>query len=352
MSVLGNILKATGNPLARPVEEGTLADLSGYIDTGAYSLNALLSADMLNGGMIDNRILVIAGDPSTGKTFFTMEMIRTFLSRDPNAMVVLFETEHATGRDAFVSRGIPVDRVAIVPVATVEGFRTQAMRVLAAYGETKEADRHPLMLVLDSLGNLSTNKEVNDIVAGEDKRDMTRAQLLKGLFRVLPIELGKYKVPMIVTNHVYSVPGANVPTKAQSGGTGSMYAASSVLTLTKAQDKNTTTGEVRGFIITCTMDKSRFSRERAKVKVMINFDRGLDRYYGLIDIALKHGIWKKLGNKIVVSEDSKHYESEIIKNPHKYFTPEVLDQLQEACRREFAFGSIGAEDEDVEEAEE
>ena len=216
MNFLKDIAKEIGNDYASLVSDGVSAgDTAGFIDTGSHIFNALLSGS-INGGIPNNKITAIAGETSTGKTFFCLGIVQHFLESNPDAGVIYFESESAISKQMIESRGIDSKRMIIVPVTTVQEFRTQAVKIVDKYLKQKESDRKPLMFVLDSLGMLSTSKEIEDTEAGKETRDMTRAQVLKGAFRVLTLKLGLANVPMIVTNHTYDVVGSYIPTKAVS----------------------------------------------------------------------------------------------------------------------------------------
>ena len=159
-------------------------------------------------------------------------------------------------------------------------------------------ERPPMLFVLDSLGNLSTDKEMQDIADGKDTRDMTRAQLVRGAFRVLTLKLGKAKVPLIVTNHVYDVVGSYVPVKKMGGGSGLEYAATTIVFLSKKKDKTLDDdGGRTGSVITAHLKKSRMTVEDKKVETWLNYSSGLDPYYGLLDLAEKFGIVKKVSTR-------------------------------------------------------
>ena len=254
---LKKFIKESGNEYASIVEEGVAAgDVHSYIDTGSYLFNALLSGS-LNGGLPSNKITALAGESATGKTYFALGMVKQFLDANPDAGVLYFESESAIPRELIESRGIDPKRMVILPVVTIQEFRTQAIKILDAYLEQEELK--PMMLVLDSLGNLSTTKELEDTAAGAETRDMTRAQIIKACFRVLTLKLGRANVPLIVTNHTYDVIGAYMPTKEMGGGSGLKYAASSIVYLSKKKDKDGT--EVIGNIIHCKNQKSRLTVE-------------------------------------------------------------------------------------------
>ena len=202
-----SLLKETGNEYAAIAEEGIEAgDVTGFIGTGSYSLNALLSGSIY-GGLPANKVTALAGEPSTGKTFYAINIVRQFLNDNPKGFVFYFESEAALSKQMLTDRNIDTKRLALVPVSTIQEFRTQAVKVLDKYMLEDAEDRLPMLFVLDSMGNLSTEKEMQDITDGKDTRDMTRSQLIRGAFRVLTLKLGKAKVPLIVTNHTYDVIG-------------------------------------------------------------------------------------------------------------------------------------------------
>ncbi len=332
--IFSTLLKETGNEYAAVAEEGIEAgDITGYIGTGSYSLNALLSGSIY-GGIPANKVTALAGEPSTGKTFYALNIVREFLKANPQAYVFYFESESAISKQMLVDRGVDVKRVGVLPVATVQEFRTQAIKILDRYMEQKE--KLPMLFVLDSLGNLSTDKEVADMTVGKDTRDMTRAQLIRGAFRVLTLKLGKAKVALIVTNHTYDVTGAYVPIKKMGGGSGLEYAASTIVFLSKKKDK--TDNEVTGAIVTAVLKKARLTIENKKVETLLEYSEGLDPYYGLLELAEKFGIFKKVSTRYEMPDGSKVFESAILKNPEKYFTQDVLNQIDEKCKEEFLYG--------------
>ena len=336
MNFLKDIAKEIGNDYASLVSEGVSAgDTAGYIDTGSYIFNALLSGSIY-GGIPNNKITAIAGETSTGKTFFCLGMVQHFLESNPDAGVIYFESESAISKQMIEDRGIDSNRMLLVPVTTVQEFRLQSIKILDKYNEQTAKESKPLMFVLDSLGMLSTSKEVEDSEAGKETRDMTRAQVVKSIFRVLTLKLGKANVPLIVTNHTYDVVGAYIPTKEMGGGSGLKYAASTIVYLSKKKEKDGK--EVVGNIIKCKTAKSRLTKENSDVETRLYYDRGLDRYYGLLELGEKHGVFERKGNRIVVG-DSSVYPSAILKDPDKYFTKEIMSKIDEAAAKEFRYGN-------------
>ena len=334
MSYLKNLIKTTGNEFASIVEEGVqAADVSGYIDTGSYIFNALLSGSIYD-GLPNNKITALAGESATGKTFFALGMCKQFLDDNPDSAVMYFESESAITKDMIEERGIDSSRIVIVPVTTVQEFRTQSIRVLDQY--MKDKTDMKMCFVLDSLGMLSTTKEIEDTASGSETKDMTRAQLVKGCFRVLTLKLGKAGVPLIVTNHTYDEMGL-FARKVMGGGSGLKYAASSIIFLSKKKEKDGK--DVIGNIVHCKNEKSRLTVENKMVDVMLSYDTGLDRYYGLLELAIKYDIFKQSSTRVELPDGTTQFGKTINNNPEKYFTKEVLDQLDEAAKKEYKYGN-------------
>ena len=334
---LKDIIKETGNEYATLVSEGVdTADVTNFIDTGSYAFNALLSGSIY-GGMPANKITAIAGEAATGKTFFALGIVKAFLDKDKDAGVIYFESESAISKSMIESRGVDSTRMVVVPVSTVQEFRTQSLKILDKYIEQPEGKRKPLLFVLDSLGMLSTTKEMEDTAAGKETRDMTRSQIVKSTFRVLTLKLGKAAVPMIMTNHTYDVIGSMYPQKEMGGGSGLKYAASSIVYLSKRKEKDGT--EVIGNIIHCKNYKSRLTKENAMIDVRLTYKEGLDQYYGLLELGEAAGVFKKVSTRYETPDGSKVFGKNINENPDKYFTKEVLEKIDEYAKRKFTYGS-------------
>lgn len=314
------------------------AEFGTFIDTGSYALNAVLSGSIY-GGVPDNKVTAFAGESATGKTYFVLGIVKSFLDKHPNGGVVYYDTEAAVTKAMMEQRGIDVSRVIISEPDTIQKFKTHALKMIDAYEKQSEDKRPPMMFVLDSLGLLSTTKEMEDSLEGKDTRDMTKAQMIKAAFRVLTLKLAKVKVPMLVTNHVYELVGSYVPTKELGGGTGLKYAASTIAMLSKKKEKDGE-GEVIGNLIRVKMYKSRLSKENQDVSVLLTYDKGLDRYYGLLELAEKYEIIKKVTTRYELPDGSKVFGKEINTNPEKYFTKEVLDRIEEAAKKEFSYGAV------------
>lgn len=185
------------------------AEFTGYVDTGCYMLNAVLSGS-LYGGLPNNKITGIAGESSTGKTFIALGIVRNFLNANPTGGVAYFDTEAAVTTDMLIDRDIDPNRVIIAEPDTLQKFRHQALTMIDKYMAKPEKTRPPMLFVLDSLGMLSTSKEIADSTEGKDTKDMTRAQIVRAVFRVLTLKLARANIPFIVNNHVYAAVGCAV----------------------------------------------------------------------------------------------------------------------------------------------
>tara|TARA_R110000822_G_scaffold45890_2_gene122507 strand:+ start:2141 stop:3190 length:1050 start_codon:yes stop_codon:yes gene_type:complete len=341
MSYLSDIVKNSGNKYAVIADNGIEgSDITGFVDTGSYSFNALVSGS-LYGGIPDNKITALAGESATGKTYFALSLVHRFLRDRPDGVVLYFDTEQAITSDMIRDRGIDPGRIAIFPVSTVEEFRHQAITIVDQHLEQKKSDQKPVLVVLDSLGMLSTSKEMTDTADGKETRDMTRAQLVKATFRVLTLKLGKAGIPLVMTNHTYDVVGSMFPMKTMGGGSGLKYAASTIVYLSKKKVKEGT--DVIGNIIHCKLFKSRLTKENSMIDVILNYETGLHPYYGLVDIAVKYEIIKKVSTRLEFPDGTKAFEKSVYKNPEKYFTEDIMKQLEEAVSKEFKYGSHSEE---------
>lgn len=340
VAIFRQIVKDLGDVNTHIADEGDqAAEFTGWIDTGSFLFNAAVSGTFF-GGVPNNKVTAFAGEEATGKTFFVLGLIKKFLDDNKEAAVFYYDTEAAVTRQMLEQRGIDPKRIIICEPTTIQEFRTHVVKVLDNYAKVELAERPPMMMALDSLGALSTSKEVSDITEGKDTRDMTRTQLIRGCFRVIGLKLAKLKVPMLVTNHTYAVIGAYVPTKEMSGGGGLKYAASQIIMLGKRKDRDKEK-EIVGSIISCTMKKSRFTKENKKVEVQLSHVTGLSRYYGLLEFAESAGIVKRDGNRYVFPDGQKGFQKNIDESPATYFTDVFLKQLDETAGETFKYGMAG-----------
>ena len=333
MDFLKDIVKEIGNEYTQLASD--IDETERYVDTGSYIFNGLVSGSIY-GGVSGNKITAIAGESSTGKTFFSLAVVKNFLDSNPDGYCLYFDTEAAVNKPLLESRGIDLDRLVVINVVTIEEFRTNALKAVDIYLKKDANERKPCLFVLDSLGMLSTEKEIRDALDDKQVRDMTKSQLVKGAFRMLTLKLGQANIPLIVTNHTYDVIGSYVPTKEMGGGSGLKYAASTIIYLSKKKEKDGK--EVIGNIIKAKTHKSRLSKENKTVEIRLFYDsRGLDRHYGLLELGEIGGLWKNVAGRYEIG-GKKIYAKQILSDPDTYFTDQVMQALDEIAKKEFSYG--------------
>ena len=334
MDFLKEIVKEIGDEYTQIAAD--IDETERFIDTGSYIFNSLVSGSIY-GGVSNNKITAIAGETSTGKTYFSLAIVKNFLDTNPDGYCLYFDTEAAITKGLLSSRGIDQKRLVVVNVVTIEEFRSKALKAVDIYLKAEEDQRKPCMFVLDSLGMLSTEKEITDTLNDKMVRDMTKSQLVKGAFRMLTLKLGQANIPLIVTNHTYDVIGSYVPTKEMGGGSGLKYASSTIIYLSKKKEKDSQ--EVVGNIIKAKTAKSRLSKENKSVSIRLYYDeRGLDKYYGLLELGELGGMWKNVAGRYEIN-GKKIYAKQILANPEEYFTDDVMEKLDGIAKQEFSYGS-------------
>lgn len=260
--------------------ENTFSEVDEWIPTGNYLLNAQLSGTLF-GGIPNTRSLGLMGDPGTGKSFVCLNVAREAQKKGYD--VIYCDTEGAIDKSSAIKFGIDPDKVRYQPIKTVTEFQTFVTNLLELVKKARESGDQPkILLVLDSLGMLSTDKELNDAISGKNAADMgAKAKELRKLFRVITLDLTAAKIPLVCTNHVYAG-GGFFPTKESSGGDGPIFAMSVISFLSKAQLKEGNSTTKTGIIVTSNLKKSRFTVPEP-VKFHISFANGMNPYVGLQD---------------------------------------------------------------------
>jgi RecA/RadA recombinase len=267
---------ATLNPLGSVMDQSNFSEVTEWIHTGNYHLNACLSGSLF-GGWPNNRSCSIAGPSGTGKTFLTLNSVREAINMGYN--VVYYDSEAAVDKEQMIKFGIDISKVNYQPVNTVQDFRQSITTLTKKMQDAKRsgAELPKIMIILDSAGNLATQKEIDDAVSGSDKSDMTRSKILKSIFRIIMTPLADLKIPFIFTNHTYMTQDF-IARQVAGGGTGPEYAASIVLFLNKAQLKEG--AEKTGIIVTAKPNKNRFAKPQP-IKFHLHYTQGMNPYVGL-----------------------------------------------------------------------
>jgi RecA/RadA recombinase len=264
------------NPFGGEISKNDFSKITEWIDTGNYHLNAVFSGDLF-GGIPNNRTICLAGESGTGKTFLMLNMVRELQLK--GYYVIYYDTEGAVDVDNIKNFGVDPDKFDHQPLSDLAKFRTSITTLCKKLMEAKEKGyKTPKIAVcLDSLGMLATTKEIEDAQSGNTAADMTRAKMVRSLFRIITSDLTGLGIPFLFTNHTYASTGM-FPTINLSGGGGLVYSASVILALSKAQIKE---GAVQtGIIVSVKTLKNRFGKP-IPIKFHIRWDKGMNRFIGM-----------------------------------------------------------------------
>ena len=249
------------------------------ITTSVPIINVALSGK-LDGGLTPG-LTMWAGPSKHFKTAFSLLMAKSYLDKYKDAALLFYDSEFGTPQSYFDSFGIDTNRVLHTPLTDIEQLKHDVMQQLT---QLERGDK--LIIVIDSIGNLASKKEVDDAVEGKSVADMSRAKQVKSLFRMVTPHLNLKDIPMVVVNHTYMEIGM-FPKAIVGGGTGSYYSADNIFIIGRQQEKEGT--EVVGYNFIINVEKSRYVKEKSKIPVTVSFDGGISRWSGLLDIAIESG---------------------------------------------------------------
>jgi len=338
------------NEFAEVMEYSTLGNIKEYISTGSLTLNNIICGD-LRGGIPSGRITTLMGKSGTGKSFIAAKIVKE--AQDKDYDVIWFDSENATDKHFLKRLGIDTTRVIYLPISTIEEFRNQTFKILEKF-EAKGIDQgRKLLIILDSLGNLCSEKELEDVAKGHNANDMgLRAKIIKSMTRVLTPMLARLNVPLIVVNHTYMAAGSYVPEEIPAGGEGVNYLSSIMVLLTKKRLKESKEDvkTVTGNILKALTKKNRLVPEFQRAEVKVDFEKGVDKYFGLLPFALKCGAIKEEGRKYTVDHmpDKKLWERELYCDD--VFEP-IFDIINEYLKDHNKFSSVDEHDVEVEKQE-
>jgi RecA/RadA recombinase len=332
------LLKASGNDKAAVAVNGTIYDSDEYISTGNLLCNALLSGNIYH-GIPSNRQLQFCGEEGTGKTFFLLQAGKTYLEDHPDDIIVYFESEGAINKEILVERGLDINRVILFPVGTVEEFTVQATNLIKEYSATKKEDRQKMIVFLDSLGMLASEKEILNTENNDIKQDFTRVKQLKSCFRIITPKLSQLGIPFIYTNHVYNTTNQYDPF-AISGGSGGKFAASFIIFLSRSQFKDEAKNML-GIIVKVKLLKSRKTKKDKFISIPLHFEKGIDMYGGLFEFCYEQKLIVRKGTKMYywhTKPERMLLKKEILGNLAGFFTTEILEEFNSWCENYFLLG--------------
>ena len=279
MSILDKIKKNSSIKESAILSKSKFFTEKDMIPTAIPIINVALSGK-LDGGLTPG-LTMWAGPSKHFKTAFSLLMAKSYLDKYPDAALLFYDSEFGTPQSYFDSFGIDTNRVLHTPLTDIEQLKFDIMQQL-----TQLERKDKLIIIIDSIGNLASKKEVDDALEGKSVADMSRAKQVKSLFRMVTPHLTMKDIPMIVVNHTYKEIGM-FPKDIVGGGTGSYYSADNIFILGRQQEKEGT--EVVGYNFIINVEKSRYVKEKSKIPVNVSFDGGISKWSGLLDIALESG---------------------------------------------------------------
>jgi len=304
------------------------------ITTPVPMINVALSGT-IDGGFTPG-LTMISGPSKHFKTGFTLLMVKSFLNKYPEGVVLFYDSEFGSPQDYFGSFEIDTDSVVHTPITDVEQLKFDVMKQL---NELQREDQ--IMIVIDSIGNLASKKEVDDALNEKSVADMSRAKQLKSLFRMITPHLSLKDIPMCVINHTYKEIGL-FPKDIVSGGTGAYYSADTIWILGRQQDKDGS--DIKGYHFVINVEKSRYVKEKSKVPISISWEGGINRWSGLLELALEHGsvIKPKQGWYSKPGEEKSYREKQIINDKEFWIDIFKNTDFSDFIQKKYQIGSTSS----------
>ena len=279
MSLMSKLKKNSKVSLSTELSESEFFTEKEVVDTGVPMLNVALTGS-LSGG-VTTGLTVLAGPSKHFKTSFALKMAGAYLAAKPDAVMLFYDSEFGSPQSYFDSFDIDTSRVLHTPITNVEELKFDLVNQLEALD--KEDD---VIIVIDSIGNLASKKELEDALEEKSVADMSRAKALKGLFRMVTPYLAMKNIPLLAINHTYKEIGL-FPKDVVGGGTGIYYSANNIWIIGRRQNKTGT--EVTGYDFVIKVEKSRYVKEQSKIPISVSWEGGIDKWSGLLDVALASG---------------------------------------------------------------
>lgn len=328
------------NPFAEILNQDSVFEIKDYISTGSLILNAVISGDC-NKGVPAGRITTLCGLSGTGKSLIAGLIAANAQRKDYD--VIWFDSEFASDKTTFEKLGVDASKMIKIPVATIEQFKIQIFKIVELY-ETKYAGRK-VCIVLDSLGNLASQKDLDDATEGKNAADMgLRGKMIRSVFRILTDKIGKLKIPVILINHTYLNPGNPYAPETMSGGEGPRFISHIILHLknskVKDEDKNIT-----GTLLKVTTTKNRLIPPFKTAQILLDFNKGIDKYHGFLDIAVELGIVKKEGKRFkTIKDETLRWEKDM--SDAKVWEP-IIEEVNKAYSESNTYSSLNVSSEEM-----
>jgi len=283
MSLIEKLTKSSTIKMTSPIKDSKVFGKKDMATTPVPMVNVALSGQV-DGGLVPG-LLMLAGQSKHFKSAFALMMAAAYQKKYDDAVVLFYDSEFGTPQAYFESFGIDMDRVIHTPITNVEELKFDIMKQL----ETIEK-KDNVVIVVDSVGNLASKKEVEDALDQKSVADMTRAKQFKSLYRMVTPHLNLKDIPMVVVNHTYKEIGL-FPKDIVSGGTGGVYSSDAIWIIGRQQEKEGT--EIAGYHFVINIEKSRHVREKSKIPITVTFEGGIQKWSGLMDVAMEGGYLRK-----------------------------------------------------------
>ena len=320
MSILDKIKKNTTVKDSAILAKSKFFNEKDMIPTAIPAVNIALSG-RLDGGLTPG-LTMWAGPSKNFKTAFSLLMAKSYMEKYKESALLFYDSEFGTPQSYFKTFDIDTERVLHTPITDIEQLKFDIMQQLQSL---ERGER--LIVIVDSIGNLASKKEVEDALDQKSVADMSRAKQIKSLFRMVTPHLTMKDIPMVVVNHTYKEIGM-FPKDIVGGGTGSYYSADNIFILGRQQEKDGT--EITGYNFIINVEKSRYVKEKSKIPVSVSFDGGINKWSGLLDIALESGHvikpsngWYSKVDKDGVIGDKKYREKDT--NSSEFWST-IIDQ--------------------------
>lgn len=275
-SIMDRLKKNSKLKTTEVLSESKFFNEKDMVQTDVPMVNVALSGDP-DGGLTPG-LTVLAGPSKHFKTSFALLMAGAYLKKYDDAVILFYDSEFGSPQSYFKQFGIDPARVLHTPIMNVEELKFDLI------GQLEQLDRKDnVIVVIDSIGNLASKKEMEDALNEKSVADMSRAKALKGLFRMATPYLAMKNIPMLAINHTYQEIGL-FPKAIVSGGTGIYYSADNIWILGRQQDKVGT--EIKGYHFVINVEKSRFVKEKSKIPISVSWEGGVEKWSGLLDVAL------------------------------------------------------------------
>lgn len=316
MNLMEKMLKSGSIKSASAISKSSFFNAKETIQTDLPILNIAFSGS-LDGGLLPG-LTVVAGASKSFKTMLSLYCMKAYLKNYSDAIAILYDSEYGITPEYLLSFDIDPDRVIHIPLKNVEELKFDIVKRLEAIDKK---DR--VFIMIDSIGNLASKKEVEDAENEKSVADMSRAKSLKSLFRIITPHLTEKNIPCLAINHIYQEMGL-YPKAIVSGGTGIYYSANTIFIISKAQEKEGT--DLAGFKFTINIEKSRYVKEKAKLSFRVLYDSGIQKWSSIFDLALECGalIKPKMGWYQTVDLETgeiseKSYRQKAIENDDDFF---------------------------------